>query len=331
MQIDNNVIHYYSSIEGLEILPLKEALNKYDWLEDYLWKLIDKNKDEYTKQVEDNLGYFIRVKKNVHVKIPIQACLLIRKKEFRQKVHNIIIAEENSSIDILTGCATPVEDAFHIGVSEFYLKKGSKVRFTMIHAWRKNVEVRPRTAALVEDKATFISTYVNINPVKSLQMLPTAYCRGKESSAYLYSVIYGKEKSNFDIGGEIVLEGENSKGEIISRILAADESRITVKSIIEGNNIAKGHIECNALLTSNKSFIEAIPKLIAKNENAELTHEASIGKINEEEIYYLMTRGLSEKEAKEIIVKGFLGLDMFLPKYVKDQIEFIISKDFSQM
>ena len=312
---DRSVVFSRVKSLGLELMSTTEALKQHEWLADYLWRAIPVDLDKYTSDVElDQMnGYFIRAKANSKVTIPVQACLFITTDKTGQKVHNIIIAEENSELHIITGCsvAHAVKSALHLGVSEFYVKRGAKITFTMIHNWSEGVEVRPRTAVVIEDDGTFISNYILMTPVKSLQTYPTAYCEGKNARANFQSIIYASGNARIDTGSRAVLKGERSRAEIISRVVATDNAEVIARGemIGEGAN-ASGHIECRGLILSDNAAITSIPELKAVRKDLDLSHEAAVGKIAEEAILYLMARGLSEEEATSVIIRGFLNVDI---------------------
>lgn len=330
LQVDYDPLVQYSNIKGLEILNIKDALNKYSWLKSYFWNLLDKYNDEYIRySYKHNFnGYFIRAKRNVKVQTPIQACLYLNTNKLTQNVHNIIIAEEGSELNIITGCTIARHVAGkHIGISEFFLKKNSKVNFTMIHYWNEETEVFPRTGAYLEDNSTFISNYILLTPSKRLQFSPTIL-NMKNSRTVLKSLLLGRKNSFVDVGGKILLKGPNSSGLIESRVVARENSIVISRGeiISEGNN-SKGHIECRGLIVSKKAEINAIPILVSRNKKSELTHEASVGKIKDEELWYLMSRGLTEEEAVNIIISGFLNPDFLdIPSMLKAQIAEIIKK-----
>jgi Fe-S cluster assembly scaffold protein SufB len=196
-------------------------------------------------------------------------------------------------------------------VSEFYVKKGAKITFTMIHNWGSGMEVRPRSAVVIEDDGVFISNYILMTPVKSLQMFPTAYCVGKNARATFQTVIYAHGDTKIDSGTRTVLRGEGSRSEIISRVIATDNAKVIARSDVigEGTN-ARGHIECRGLMLSDTAEIDSIPELKATRKDLDLSHEAAVGKVAEEEIQYLMARGLSEEEATSVIIRGFLNVDI---------------------
>ncbi|NQE06549.1 hypothetical protein C5S32_11830 [ANME-1 cluster archaeon GoMg1] len=315
LQQDGSVVFSTVKYSGLELMSTTDALKEHEWLKNYLWKAVPVDRDKYTANVELGLtqGYFIRSEAGKKVTMPVQSCLFISSDKIGQKVHNIIIAEEDSELHIITGCSVShaVNSALHLGVSEFYVKKGAKITFTMIHNWSRGMEVRPRSAVMIEDDGTFISNYILMTPVKSLQMYPTAYCMGRNARATFQTIIYAHGNTKIDSGSRAVLRGEGSRSEIISRVIATDNARVIARSDVIGEAAnAKGHIECRGLMLSDSAEVDSIPELKATRKDLDLSHEAAVGKVAEEEIQYLMARGLSEEEATSVIIRGFLNVDI---------------------
>jgi Fe-S cluster assembly scaffold protein SufB len=329
-QVDHSTVFQkiQKMFEGkAEIMSTKDAYEKYDWMKDYWWKVVSVDADKYTAlaELEWDRGYFIRALEGQKITLPLQACLFISKDNLDQNVHNVIIAEPNSEVQIITGCTVHpnVQRGLHVGISEFFIKEGAKLTFTMIHNWAQNFDVRPRTGALVEDDATFVTNYICLNPVKSLQMYPVAYCKGKNSRARFTSILYGTGDSHLDVGSKAVLQGTGSRAEVIARAIALDRARIYSRGLLIGEKEdTKAHLECRGLLLSDDAFIHAIPELTAKVEGTELSHEAAVGKIAEEQIQYLMARGFSELEAQSLIVRGFMDVGILgLPKALETEIK----------
>jgi Fe-S cluster assembly scaffold protein SufB len=250
---------------------------------------------------------------------------MITQKNLEQRVHNIIIAEENSNAHIITSCLqhSTVPKAAHLGISEIYVRKGAMLNFTMIHQWSENTLVRPRSAAIIEDKATFVSNYVCMRPVRDVQMYPVAHCNGKDSRVSFNSILYGHQDSVLDIGSKAILNGKGSKAEMISRAIARADSKMIIRGMIEGNNNdCKGHLECRGLLMDDASVMQSIPELIAKKKGVEITHEAAVGKISEKEITYLMTRKLTRDQAVSLIIRGFMDVGILgLPEALNAEIK----------
>jgi len=314
----------------IELMDTKTALQKYSWLSDYMWKLVDKNKDEFTKKVAEDWsgGYFMRIMPGATITFPLQSCLLITQKNLEQRVHNIIIAEEGSKANIITSCVqhSSVPKASHLGVSEIYVKKGATLNFTMIHQWSENTLVRPRSAAEIGDGATFVSNYVCMHPVRDVQMYPAAFCNGADSTVSFNNILYGKTNSLLDIGSKAVLTGKGSKAEMVSRAIAREGSTMIIRGLIEGDNAdCRGHLACRGLLIDEEAFLQSIPELIARKKGVEITHEAAVGKISEREITYLMTRKLSRDQAVSLIIRGFMDVSILgLPEALNAEIKRIV-------
>lgn len=326
IQVDNTAIHSLTAQDGIEVMSISQALDKYDWMADYWWQAVAVDTDKYTANVElnQNEGYFIRSLPGQKTIFPVQACLYLSKTQLAQKVHNVVIAEEGSELHIITGCATASREdpALHMGVSEFYIKKGAKVTFTMIHSWNPEVAVRPRTAAVVEENGLFLSNYVLMKPVRSLQMNPTVKCVGENAVARFNSILVASPGSSLDVGTRVFLEAKGAKTEIISRAISTG-GNIVARGYMEGNAPeVKGHLECRGLILQGTGMIHAIPELKGTLAGIDLSHEAAVGKIAEEEVEYLMARGLTQDQATAAIVRGFLRVDIEgLPEMLNAELQ----------
>lgn len=336
LQIDQSVVYesLNKAYEGqLEIMSTTEALARYDWLEEYFWKSVPVDQDKYTSQAALHMthGYFVRVFPHQKPQYPIQSCLLVAENYISQNVHNIIIVEEGAELQVITGCTLSKSDAegIHLGISEFYVKKGGKLFFTMIHNWADNFHVRPRTWVVVEEDGSFINNYVLLKPVKSIQAFPVAHLKGDRSSAKFNTVVYGVKDSYIDLGSRIILEGKETRGESIARTIAADESVIYSRGdlIARTKEYCLAHLDCRGILFSQRANIYAIPQLVSDGApRAELSHEASIGPIAEEQVEYLMSRGISREDAVSLITSGFLNLDIpYIPEFLDRSIKEVIS------
>ena len=314
IQIDHSIVHSLAMQEGIEVMGTNQALEKYDWLSDFFWKAVAVDTDKYTAHVELNQsnGYFIRALPGSKTTYPVQACLYLAKGNLAQNVHNIIIAEEGSELHIITGCTTAPreEPGLHLGVSEFYIKRGAKVSFTMIHNWTPEIEVRPRTGIIIEEDGLFLSNYVIMKPVRSLQTSPLARCVGDNAVVRFNSILIATPGSTLDIGSRVILDAKGAKTEIISRAITTGGD-IFARGYIEGNAPeVKGHLECRGMILGEEGMIHAIPELKGTLAGIDLSHEAAVGKIAEEEVEYLMMRGLTRDEATATIVRGFLRVDI---------------------
>jgi Fe-S cluster assembly scaffold protein SufB len=325
VQMDTAVIHAHAGQEGLQVLPIRQALREWDWLEDYYWKLVAVDVDKYTARAQMELhdGYVIRALPGSKVVYPVQACMYLDRENLSQNVHNIIIAEEDSELHVITGCATAphLRRGLHVGISEFYVKKNASLSFTMIHHWAEEMYVRPRSAGIVEEGGLFLSNYICMKPVKSLQMYPTTRLVGRGATSRFYSLLVGSPGSELDVGGRILLEAPDTRAEIIARTISNGGTIVARGDMIGKVPGVKAHLECRGLIIKGGS-IHAIPELKGTVDGVEMSHEAAVGKIAQEEIMYLMSRGMSEDDAVATIVRGFLSVDIpGLPPQLKAEID----------
>jgi Fe-S cluster assembly scaffold protein SufB len=326
IQKDHSVVHCSASQEGMEIMDIDQAREKYNWLHDYWWKAVPVNMDKYTARAElhQEHGYFIRSLPGARSIYPLQACLYLEEDNLAQDIHNIVIAEEGSELHIITGCATAphVKSGLHVGISEFYVKKGAKLTFTMIHNWAENMAIRPRSATIVEEGGLFLSNYVCMQPVGTLQMYPVTYLVGENATARYNSILIATPGSEMDMGSRVFLKAKGARAEIISRAITTGGKIIARGHIIGEVPGIKAHLECKGLILSDKGIIHAVPELEGYRQEVDLSHEAAVGKIAQEEVEYLMARGLSQEEATATIVRGFLNVEIEgLPAELKKEMD----------
>lgn len=330
MQLNHADVHCTTRQEGLDLMDIRAALKKFDGLPQYYWKLLDPNKDEITRMAYEHLngGYFVRARKGVKISQPVQSCMFIKGNAAGQAVHNIVVVEEGAELNILGGCATSQHsnDAAHLGITEYYVEKGGKLTFTMIHNWGDSTTVRPRSAGVVEAGGVFQNNYILLKSVGSLQSYPRIDLNGEGAVATFNSVIVTPTGSYVDSGSAIHLNAPHTRGEIISRTLTTGGTIINRGFIGASATPVKGHLECKGLIVDG-GRVHAIPELDSCRDGVELSHEAAVGKIAQEEIEYLMARGLDEDEATSTIVRGFLNVDiMGLPAPLKKAMDEQISK-----
>jgi len=326
LQVDHSVVHSRALRDGTEVLPTEEALSRYDWVREYLWKAVSADTDRYTVLAKSrpDLGYFVRSLPGAKSVFPLQACLYVKTNNLLQHVHNILIAEEGSELDIISGCATAshLSRALHVGISEFYVKKGARLTFTMIHNWAEQVGVRPRSVAVVEEGGTFVSNYICLKPVLSLQMYPTARLVGKGAVARFSSMLLAHPGATMDVGSRVVLSAEGSRAEVVSRAVSAGGEIIARGHLAAEAPGVRAHLECRGLILTETGLVHAVPELEASVRDVDLSHEAAVGKIAQEEIEYLMSRGLPADEATAAIVRGFLDVGIVgLPPELQKELD----------
>ncbi len=301
---------------GVIVLPVERAGK------DYLWKIASRS-DMYKKE---ETGVFLNVKKDIILKEPLYASFLIHKFS-RQIIHNVIVIESGASAHIFTGCSSRrQEDSLHFSTTEIYVKKGALLTYMMFHDWNKNSEVKSHTFIRVEEDATFVSGYLSLHPVKVVDIDSHLELCGKNATSEEATVIYARENSVYNINTHAFLNAPNTRTNIVSRNITNGGIVHTEGQIVANAEKTKGHLECDGLMLSDRGRICTIPALESKVADVELSHEAAVGKLSEEEIEYLMSRGISFKEAQSLIIKGFIDIDMpELPLSVKKQIKNIIN------
>lgn len=329
--MDSSVIVRSVMGQSYELMDTREALKTHDWLKDYAWKLVQPDADKYTAStyLSEPTGYFIRALPGQHVKLPVQTCLMVGRDRTAQAIHNIIIVEEGASLEVVSGCTTKggVEEAIHMGISEFYIKKGGKLTFTMIHNWAEQVGVRPRTGIMIDENATFVNNYVILKKVRTVQTYPTARLVGRNAVAQFNTVAVAQPGAELDLGSRAILEAPGARAEIISRSITTGGSVINRGTLVGDAPDIKAHLECRGLILGNKGVNIAIPELEARVPDVEMTHEASLGKIARDQVEYIMSRGLSEDEAVGMIVRGFLEVGIRgIPEELKAEIDRTIAQ-----
>ncbi|MCF7873354.1 MAG: SufD family Fe-S cluster assembly protein [Candidatus Omnitrophica bacterium] len=322
IQQDNDILFNKSLLDGIEIEPIEAALNKYPQIkEKYYGKAFKELNKEYPKETVG--GYFIRIKKGKKVEFPIQSCLFLKNKKFKQKVHNIIVAEEGAQAHIITGCASAkaAEEAYHLGISEFFVEKNAYLNFTMIHRWEKDIEVKPMSVAIVSQGGSFVSNYICLNPVRDIKMYPTAVL-AKDCKATFSSLMVAYPNCIQDIGSRVIFKEPGASAEIISRAVSLGGEVIARGDLDSKAAGIKAHLECRGLIVTETGKIHAIPELKTKYRDVDMSHEAAIGKISKDEINYLRARGIPKEEAQSLIIRGFVDVNILaLPEELRKEVD----------
>jgi len=334
MVVDHDVRESRCSVAGLHVISIQEAIDRHPHIRDRVFfKLVEPTKNEFTQVAAHRspVGYYVYVEEGVRIHQPLQAAFLFGGSHPDQVIHNIIELGPGSELNIVNGCASASreESGRHIGITETVVGKQAHLGYTMIHNWGPGMEVYPVGAVVVEEGGSFISNYVAMEQAKKVVTFPKATV-GRLASARFYSIIYGKPGSFFDTGAMVFLEGEDSTGEIVSRVVS-DGGTVISRQMIAGTargNI--GHMECNGLLLDTTGVVHSIPELRGEHPDIDLSHEASIGRISNEELSYLMTRGLSMEQARSLIIRGFLDVKIEgLPPEVRSMVDDVIHRAMS--
>ncbi len=296
---------------GLIVESMEDAVRNHPILKDLFMKQFHPGESKLAAYHTAiwNGGVFLHIKSGLRVPMPLHLFFLIQNSAMAQAPHIIINAEPNSEIHLIEGCTSPVllRHSLHLDMSEIYVGEGAKVKLSVLQNWPEYVHTRPMTRAIVERGGEFINTSVGLGTGKSNIANPK-YLVKENGYVELNTIVLGQRDFFVDLGGEMLLKGEGARGMNASKSVIMDKSTVITRGIIRAQAPrTKGHISCDALILSSESKMETYPGLAAEVDEAELSHEAAIGKIREEELFYLMSRGLKEEEATQLIVKGFVS------------------------
>ena len=297
--------------KGLIVESMEDAIRNHPIVKDLFLKQFNPYESKlaaYHTAVW-NGGIFLHVAQGLKVPIPLHLFFLIQNSAMAQAPHIIIHAEPNSEIHLIEGCTSPVlvRHSLHLDMTEAYIGEEANVKLSVLQNWPEYVHTRPMTRARIGKNAEFINTTVGLGTGKSNIANPKDWV---DEGGYveLNGIILGQKDFYVDLGGEINLDAPGARGLNASKSVIMDKSSVITRGLIRANAPkTKGHISCDALILNPEARMETYPGLISQVDDAELSHEAAIGKIREEELFYLMSRGLKEEEATQLIVKGFVN------------------------
>lgn len=254
-------------------------------------------------------GSFVYIPKGVQVSMPLQAYFRINAPKFGQFERTLIIADEGSRVHYIEGCTAPVysKDSLHSAVVEIVALPGSHVRYTTLQNWSKNVYNLVTKRAYAFENSTV--EWVDANMGSKLTMkYPSVYMKGAGARADILSVAFAGEGQHQDTGAKAVHLAPNTSSRITAKSVSKDGGRTSYRGLLhiarKADNV-KSSVRCDALLLDESSKTDTYPYNEILNDTAVTTHEASVGKIGEEQLFYLMSRGLSETEALNMVVTGF--------------------------
>lgn len=256
-------------------------------------------------------GTFIYVPENVKVEIPMQAYFRMSAQRGGQFEHTLIIAGKNSQIHYIEGCSSPrqSENSLHAGGVEIFVMEGAKVKYSSIENWSKNVYNLNTKKAIVEKNG--LIEWVNGNMGSKITMLyPCSVLEGDNSKSQCLGIAFAGIGQNQDTGMKIIHKGKNTSSILKSKSISKDGGITTYRGLVKIEKSATNaisNIECDSLLIGKISSSNSYPIIDVKRKDAQVNHEAKIGKIGEKEIFYLTSRGINEDNAKKMIVNGFFS------------------------
>ncbi len=256
-------------------------------------------------------GSFIYVPPGVKIDLPMQAYFRMNQQGSGQFEHTLIIADKGSEIHYLEGCSSPKfsKNSLHAGCVEVHVLEGAKVKYSSVENWSKNTFNLNTKRAIVHKDASI--EWLNGQTGSGVTMLyPAAILMGENSHCESLGIAFAGEGQNQDTGTKVIHIGKNTSSTLTSKSISKDGGISSYRGLVKiakSAQNAKVSVECDALMIDNKSESNTYPQMEVFNESAQIAHEATVGKIGDKEINYLMARGLSEEQAKQMIVSGFIN------------------------
>lgn len=316
-QYDSEVVYHNVRKEveeqGVIYTDMESALNgEYtDMIKEHFMKLVPPTDHKFAALhgAVWSGGSFVYVPKGVHLEIPLQSYFRLNAPGAGQFEHTLIIVEDDAYLHFIEGCSAPKYNVanLHAGCVELYVGKNATLRYSTIENWSKNMYNLNTKRAKVEEggKIEWISGSFGSHVS---YLYPMSVLNGKGARAEFTGVTFAGEGQNLDTGTKVVHNAPNTSSYINTRSISKDGGISTFRSSVVVNKKAKNSkvaVSCESLMVDNISRSDTIPAMDIRTQYADVGHEAKIGKINDDEIFYIMSRGLSEEEAKAMIVSGF--------------------------
>jgi Fe-S cluster assembly protein SufB len=255
-------------------------------------------------------GSFIYVPPGVKLDIPLQGYFRINAEAMGQFERTLIIVDEGASVHYIEGCTAPIytKNSLHTGVIEIIVKKNARMRYTTVQNWSNNVYNLVTQRAVAYEGATM--EWVDSNLGSRITMkYPAVIMLGERAHGEVLSMAFAGKGQVQDAGGKVIHAAPNTSSKIVSKSISKDGGRSSYRGLLKvtpGAHGAKSQVVCDALLLDPDSRSDTYPYIEVAEDDVEVGHEASVSKINEEQLFYLMSRGISEEEATGMIVGGFI-------------------------
>ena len=316
-QFESEVV-YHNTMKELEDLGViyvdtDTALREYpELVKEYFGKMIPYNDNKYAalNTAVWSGGSFIYVPKGVHVPKPLQSYFRINSDQMGQFERTLIIVEEGAYVNYVEGCTAPTytKDSLHAAIVEIVVKKDATCRYTTIQNWSSNVInlVTKRAYVYENGHMEWIDGNIgsNVNMKYPSCVLLEPYAKGTT-----ISIAFAGKGQHQDTGAKMIHVAPNTTSTIISKSISRGGGKVNYRGKVDFGKKAKGakaHVECDTIILDDLSYSDTIPYNSVRNSDVFLEHEATVSKISEDQLFYLMSRGLSEEEATEMIVMGFI-------------------------
>ena len=255
-------------------------------------------------------GSFVYVPAGVEIDVPLQAYFLMNAQSVGQFERTLIIGEPGSKFHYIEGCTAPAynTDSFHSGVIEIVVKENAQARYTTIQNWSHNVYNLVTQRAMVHKNASMGWLDGNLGS-KTTMKYPSCYLMEEGAKGEVLSIAFASGQQVQDAGAKMVHAAPNTSSTIVSKSISKDGGRSSYRGLVqihEGAHNARSNVECDALLLDETAKTDTYPYIEINEKTAHVGHEATVSKLNDEQIFYLMSRGIPELEAAALIVRGFL-------------------------
>lgn len=317
VQYESEVI-YHNMIEELEkknviFTSIEDAIKRYpDLVKKYFGKIVSftENKFAALNAAVFSGGSFIYVPKNTVLDRPLQSYFRINSKNMGQFERTLIIVDDNSSLHYVEGCTAPSysESSLHAAIVEIYVGKNSKCRYSTVQNWATNVYNLVTKRALVDEAGVMEWIDGNIGS-KVTMKYPCCVLKGDNSRGTCITISVAKSGQEQDSGARMIHIGKNTKSNIVSKSIAGNGGNATYRGKVEIKKNALNSdamVKCDSLILDDKSMSDTIPTNIVGNITSNIEHEATVSKISDDVLFYLMSRGIPEERATELIVLGFI-------------------------
>jgi Fe-S cluster assembly protein SufB len=308
----HNILEHLEK-QGVIFVSIEDGLRKYPELfREHFSTIIpiEDNKFAALNSAVWSGGSFVYIPPGVKVDLPLQAYFRVNTPEAGQFERTLIIADEGSQAHYVEGCTAPIysTDSFHSGVIEIVVKKGARFRYTTIQNWSNNMYNLVTQRAMVHEDAKM--EWVDANLGSKLTMkYPSCYLIGPRAHGEILSMAFAGRGQHQDTGGKVIHVAPQTTSKITSKSISKDSGRASYRGLLKvyaGANGSRSNVVCDALLLDPNSRSDTYPYIEIDEEDVTIGHEASVSKVGEEQLFYLMSRGLSEDEAASMVVAGFI-------------------------
>jgi Fe-S cluster assembly protein SufB len=299
--------------QGVLFLDMDSGLREHeDLVKEYFGKIIPQNDNKFAalNSAVWSGGSFIYVPPGVKVEMPLQAYFRINAENMGQFERTLIIVDEGAYVHYVEGCTAPVysSDSLHSAVVEIIVKPGARCRYTTIQNWSNNVYNLVTKRAVAYENATM--EWVDANLGSKLTMkYPAIWLMGEGAHGEVLSIAFGGKDQHLDAGGKAVHVAPRTSSIITSKSISKNGGRASYRGLLEvakGAAVSKSKVVCDALILDEDSRSDTYPYIRIDESDVDIGHEATVSKIGEEQLFYLMSRGLSEAEASAMVVSGFV-------------------------